>query len=167
MTISDIVKYFQAEKNESLIFVLIGVIAIVVSCYGLFVMRTDFFKGLAYPLLAVALIQLVVGGSVYLRSPGDIERVSKQLQEEPTKIKTEELPRMEVVNKNFVIYRYVEIALAVIGILLCVFLRGNPFWFGIGTGLTIQALLMLGADYFAEQRALHYTELIQSFISNS
>ena len=54
MTISDIVKYFQAEKNESLIFVLIGVIAIVVSCYGLFVMRTDFFKGLAYPLLAVA-----------------------------------------------------------------------------------------------------------------
>ena len=73
---------------------------------------------------------------------------------------------MQTVNKNFVIYRYTEITLIIAGIALIFFFRSNPersFWFGLGVALAIQAAIMLGADYFAEKRALIYTKQIESF----
>ncbi len=167
MNENDIVKYFTAEKNESLIFIAIGIIATVIAFYGYFFIKTEYFKGLFYPLLLVAAIQIFVGTTVYFRSPKDIERVTQQLKETPEKLKSEELPRMIVVNKNFVIYRYVEIALAILGILIMVFMGRVGFWGGVGAGLTVQALLMLSADYFAEQRALVYTDLLNKFIQTS
>jgi hypothetical protein len=78
----------------------------------------------------------------------------------PTDLKEKELPRMETVNKNFVLYRYVEIVLLLVGIVLTILHRNNvdkQFMYGIAVALAIQAALMLGADYFAEKRALIYT----------
>ena len=40
---------------------------------------------------------------------------------------------------------------------------GNAFWYGLGISLTIQSLLMLGADYFAAKRALIYKEKLTAF----
>ena len=83
-------------------------------------------------------------------------------------VKGEELPRMQTVNKNFVIYRYTEIALAIVGLVLIFLFHSNTdraFWFGVGITLTIQSLTMLGADYFAEKRALVYTKQIEEVIS--
>ena len=164
MTENDILKYFSAEKNESLVFAIIGILAMIIAFYGMFSIRTAFFRGLFFPLVIVALIQVTVGASVYLRTPKDIERVTAQLNNEPEKLESEEMPRMSEVNKNFVIYRYVEIALALIGILICLSFKRGSFWFGMGVGLTIQSLIMLGADYFAEKRALEYTEILKNYL---
>ena len=79
-----------------------------------------------------------------------------------------ELPRMKTVMKNFVIYRYVEIVLAIIGIVLFFYFRtdtGQQFWKGLGLTLAIQALLMLGADYFAEQRGKFYQKALEAIIT--
>ena len=164
MTENDILKYFTAEKTESLIFVIIGLLAVIVACYVRFSFRTDFYKGLFYSLVIIAMIQIFVGGTVFFRSPGDIARVTSYLQNDPEKLETEEMPRMALVNKNFVIYRYVEIALALVGLFFCFSFNKHSFWFGIGLGLTIQASILLVADYFAERRALEYTELLKNFI---
>ena len=43
---------------------------------------------------------------------------------------------------------------------------GNAFWYGLGIALTIQALLILGADYFAEKRAMNYEILLKQKIEN-
>jgi hypothetical protein len=56
---------------------------------------------MAWPFLVIALIRIVVGTSVYFRSPKDIQRVETMVQSAPEKIKTDEIPRMEVVMKNF------------------------------------------------------------------
>jgi hypothetical protein len=66
---------------------------------------------------------------------------------------------MEVVMKNFLIYRYVEIALLLVGVLLLFTTKG--FWQGVGIGLFIQASLMLSLDYFAEQRGKVYVEVLK------
>ena len=157
-------KYFNAEKHESLLFVLVGLLAISVATYFLIKVKQPFYNGMAYPLIAIALIQIVVGSSVYFRSPKDILRVEQIVQTEQQKIRTEEIPRMEVVMKNFVIYRWVEIALFLMGIFLFFNFKPMSISKGIGLGLSIQAGFMLLLDYFAESRGKVYLEYLRTII---
>jgi hypothetical protein len=159
-------KYFLAEKQESLLFISIGIIAILLAILGWLYFKTAFWKGASIPFLAIALLQIIVGYTVYSRS--DEQRVDMvySLDMNPDQLTKVELPRMEVVNKNFVIYRWIEIVLVLVGMGLYVYFRENTpqeFWKGFGFALCLQALLMLGADYFAEQRAHEYTAALSSF----
>ncbi len=159
-------KYFLAEKQESLLFISIGIIAILLAILGWLYFKTAFWKGASIPFLAIALLQIIVGYTVYARS--DEQRVDMvySLDMNPDQLTKVELPRMEVVNKNFVIYRWIEIVLVLAGMGLYVYFRENTpqeFWKGFGFALCLQALLMLGADYFAEQRAHEYTAALSSF----
>lgn len=163
-------KYFIAEKQESLLFLVLGIIAVILSLLFFFLMKSNplLYKGAAIPLLLVGLIQVIVGYTVFARSDKQRMDVAYKIGIEPASfIKNEELRRMQTVNRNFVIYRYVEIALAITGIVLLIVFRNNTeriFWFGLGVTLTIQSLLMLGADYFAEKRALVYTQQLESLL---
>lgn len=166
-TKADIEKYFIAEKQESLLFMIIGAISIIIALLGLFVWKTQSWKGAFIPLIAIALMQIVVGYSVYARSDKQRSDMVYAFDMNPDKLKNEELPRMQTVNKNFIIYRWTEIVLIVAGALF-VFLykenTGKQFWFGLGLALAIQATIMLAADYFAERRAVDYTKGIETLI---
>jgi hypothetical protein len=157
-------KYFSAEKTESAVFIAIGILAIAISVYFLFKIKTSYFNGIAFALMGIALIQLTVGTSVYLRSPKDIKRVQLLVQNDIESIETEEIPRMEVVMKNFVIYRWVEIVLIVFGMFLFFYNQPQNLWKGIGLGLMIQASIMLFLDYFAESRGKNYLEYLKTFL---
>ena len=165
-TKTDIEKYFTAEKSESLLFIFIGIAAIIAAIVFLFFLKTNFYKGMALPLLLIALIQITVGYTVYKRSDNDRQRNVYAYDLNPSELKIKEIPRMEKVNKNFVLYRWIEIALAVAGLTLIILYRSNTdrsFLYGLGLGLLIQALIMLGADYFAEARAKEYTKGLKEF----
>jgi hypothetical protein len=111
----------------------------------------------------VGLIQLVVGSAVYFRTDNQVATLLQQLQNQPTQFYQEELARMIIVNKNFDIYKIIEIALSVVGVVLViVFRQDKNVWLGVGLGLTLQSLLMLGLDFFAEKRADAYTAQIQA-----
>lgn len=148
--------YFNAEKFESLFFVGVGIIAIALGIYFWFIIKEPFYKGLAIPLALVALIQLSVGSTVYFRSTKDILMVENLIKKEPFKIQTEEIPRMNVVMKNFVFYRYVEFALMLCGLILFFVSPSQTIWKGLGIGLFIQASLLLSLDFFAEKRGTEY-----------
>jgi multidrug transporter EmrE-like cation transporter len=155
-------KYFNAEKSESLLFVVVGIVALLLSAYFLVKMKQPFYNGMAYPFIVVALIQLTVGSSVYFRSPKDIARVNQMMQTETAKIQTEEIPRMEIVMEKFVLYRWVEIALVIVGIVLFLYFQPMTLWKGIGLGLAIQSSFMLLLDYFAESRGKVYLDYLQT-----
>ncbi len=164
LTKTDIEKYFIAEKQESLLFLGIGIAAIVIALLGIFVWKTQFWKGASIPLITIAVLQIIVGFTVHNRSDADRIRVVYALTMNPDDLKEKELPRMEAVNKNFVIYRYVEIALLFVGVVLMALYKNNidkQFIYGVAVALAIQAALMLGADYFAEKRALVYTKQLK------
>jgi hypothetical protein len=156
-------KYFTAEKTESVLFLLIGLAALIIASYYLIKIKQPFFNGLSYSIIMVALIQLAVGSSVYLRSFKDLQRVDNFLLQEISKIKTAEIPRMEAVMKNFVIYRWVEFFLIIIGLLFYFYFPVYNVWKGVGLGLIIQSSLMLGLDYFAESRGKIYMDYLQLF----
>lgn len=161
---NQIEKYFNAEKYESVLFVLVGIVAISFATYFFIKVKQPFYNGMAYPLIVIALLQIVVGGTVYFRSPKDIKRVNEIVLTDKAKIKTEEIPRMEVVMKNFAIYRWVEIALLVVGLIMFFFFQPMTIWKGVGLGLFIQASFMLSLDFFAENRGKTYLEFLQILI---
>lgn len=164
---ADIEKYFTAEKQESLLFVCIGVAAILLALVFYFFVKTPPYKGAAIPLLLIGLLLGTVGYTVYKRSDADRIRNVYALDMNPAELKTKELPRMETVMKNFVLYRYVEIVLALLGIALFFYFAktaDHQFWKGMGAGLAVMALIALGADYFAEKRGHIYINGIKGFL---
>ncbi len=167
-TKTDIEKYFNAEKAESLLFLGIGGAGIIAALVLLFYTKTSFAKGAGIPLALVGLLLGVVGYSVYKRSDSDRIRNVYAYDMNPGELKEKEIPRMEAVMKNFVMYRYAEIVLALIGIGLFFYFRNNTeqqFWSGLGIGLFVMAVLALGADYFAEKRGHVYINGLREFVN--
>jgi 4-amino-4-deoxy-L-arabinose transferase-like glycosyltransferase len=167
-TKTDIEKYFAAEKLESLFFIIIGIVAVILAIIFFFFLKTNFYKGVAVPLLLIAAIQITVGYTVYKRCDEDRKRNTYAYDLNPGELRLKEIPRMEKVNSNFILYRWIEIALTICGIILLFLYKENAdkkFWYGIGVGLAIQALIMLSLDYFAEARAKVYTNGLREVIN--
>jgi len=154
--------YFTGERTESLVFIAIGAIAIICSIYFWLILNTRVYNGIAWPLFFIALIQLGVGALIYLRSPSDEKRVTNFYNTSPKNITHIEIPRMEKVMRSFVVYRYVEIGLIGLSIILFFISGSGGFWRGISIGTFIQAALMLIADGFAEQRGKAYLAFLSS-----
>jgi len=159
-------KYFLGEKQESLLFLVIGSLAVAVSILFFFFMKSaPFYKGAAIPLFSIGLILGVVGYTVYARSDKQRLSVAYEMGLSPGMyINSQELPRMKKVMKNFVIYRYAEILLSIVGLFLFFYNRNNTskqFLTGLGLTLAIMAFTALAADYFAERRGSVYTSELE------
>ncbi|HEY4966464.1 MAG TPA: hypothetical protein VII28_08695 [Puia sp.] len=166
LTKSDIEKYFIAEKQESLVFLVIGIAAVVLALILYFMVKTQVCRGLAVPLLVLGLMQAVAGYSVFVKS--DDQRVSQVYAYDmnPDQLKTTELTRMRKVKTNFILYRWIEIGLIITGIILIIWFRGESgkmFWFGFGISLTLMAAELFIADFIAEKRAVYFTSLLEEF----
>ncbi|MBX7058135.1 MAG: hypothetical protein K1X75_08700 [Leptospirales bacterium] len=156
-----ILRYFHTERVESLFFVAAGAMAIALALWFWFGLRKPFAQGAAIPLALIALIQLLVGVTVFVRTPADIARADQIVNHERARLASEEIPRMDKVMQNFVYYRWTEAALAGVALFLLLGLREFPFWNGLGAGLLAQSILMLFLDFFAERRGAAYLEWLQ------
>jgi hypothetical protein len=152
--------YFVAEKQESVIFVVVGLLAIGFSLW--LWMNGHRLKYMAYPLVVIALMQIVVGGTVYLRTDSQVSTLSAQLQVNPAALKAEETARMETVMKNFSIYKSIEMLLLIMGVGMIAFFQRHDVTAGIGVGLVLQAAFTLTLDIFAETRGADYLSVVQS-----
>jgi uncharacterized membrane protein HdeD (DUF308 family) len=163
----DIEKYFIAEKQESMLFVSIGIAGILTSIVFLVLFKKPFYTGAALPAALIGLLMLVVGITIYRRSDEDRKRNVYAYDLNPTELKEKELPRMKKVMKSFVLYRYTEIFLLIVGVTLYVYFIkdwSHDFWRGLGLSLAIMAALALTADYFAEQRGKKYLMGLTAFV---
>lgn len=154
--------YFSEEKVGSVYFIIVGMLSLLTTLSFWFIIKYSFYKGLAYPLLLVGVIQLIVGVSVYNQSFKKKENVTYMLKHKPLLIQTEELPRVNTVLKRFVIYQWVEISSMILGVVLYGYFYRSPqvFWKGFGLGLCIQSGVMLMFNLFAYQRALTYVDTL-------
>lgn len=165
---SDIENYFKAEKSESLLFMVIGGIAMLAAAGCFFLMAHAFYKGASIPFLSVGALLFVVGLTVYRRSDADRIRNVYAFDMNPQALQEIEWPRMKTVMKNFLIYRWTEIILLLAGLGLYIyFIRDirNDFWRGFGGSLALMAAIALVADYFAEKRGREYTRGLQSLFN--
>ncbi len=165
---ADIEKYFNAERSESWVFMAIGIAGILAAIVFFFFIKTNLYKGAAIPFLVIGLLLGAVGFTIYKRSDADRMRNVYAYDMNPSELKEKEIPRMQTVIKNFIVYRWVEIILFLTGAALYIyFIRDirHDFWRGFGLALALMAFLALTADYFAERRGHVYLNGLKSFIS--
>lgn len=156
----------MAEKQESLLFIIMGIAAILAGLALIVFGKTAFLRGAAIPLILVGCLHLVVGINVYRKSDGQRKDMVYAYDMDPSKLKQEETPRMNLVMKNFIVLRYTEIALFLAGLVLVFMFRHNPlqmFWYGFGIALSAEALMSLVLDFFAEKRGQEYFEALTLF----
>ena len=147
-------QYFSAEKSEALLFMIVGAVAIGLALW-MWLSRSR-LRSMAFPLVAIALIQITVGTSVFVRTDSQLAGLVSQLQRSPAEFKTAETTRMQVVMKNFEIYKIVEIGLLATGVGLLALRRRFQWATGLGCGLVGQCAFMLLLDFFAESRGREY-----------
>ena len=151
--------YFSAEKQESIIFMTVGLVAIALSIW--LWMNGHRLKSMAYPLVIIGLMQLVVGCTVYLRTDLQVSTLTTQLQENPESFQRDETSRMQTVMKNFSIYKVIEMLLLITGLAMVAFWQRHDIAAGIGIGLILQAAITLVLDIFAETRGADYLVALQ------
>jgi hypothetical protein len=156
-------KYFNGEKIQCSIGILLALISISSATYFLLQIKKPLTTGMSYPFIIIPTLLLTICIAVIIRSPKDIVRVNQMMQSDKEKIKTDELPRMQTVMKNFRVIKTVEIAIAVFSIFLFLFMPTESVWRGVGLGLLMQALMMLAFDIVAESRGKEYFEYLQKF----
>lgn len=161
-----IVKYFTGERLESFLFLGLGILGLAIAILFLFILKTSFLKGVAIPFLLVSFLEIVVGVTLIYRTPKDIIRVETYLAEKNEMIQKEEIPRMEGVMRNFLVFRYTEITLIILGIILMYGFRQNLLWNGIGLGLFVQSSVVLLLDFFAERRGEVYLAYLRTIVEN-
>jgi len=159
-------KYFESEKKAVLLLSFVGFIML---CLGLWLYlkaESPRWQGMGIPLFAIAIPQLLIGGSIYFRTDRQVNRLIQLLAEQPKEYISQEIARMERVNKSFRIYIGISLSLFIIGISLLisgVIGQLRPFLMGFGGGLALQAAIMMIFDLFAEMRAALYTSSIVRF----
>ncbi len=160
-------QYFSAEKQGSLFFLAVGIVAIIAALILFFVLKTTFFKGAAIPMIIVGLIAGGIGFTIYKRSDNDRIRNVYAYGLNPDELKQKEYPRMQKVMKSFRVIIIAEVVLLVAAIFLFFYFRTNAaqqLWSGVGAGLFIMTVAALFLDVAAQSRAAVYTKGLESFV---
>lgn len=160
--VKEMAHYFAGEKQESLLFIAVGLIAIGLA-FWLWA-NGHRLRFMAVPLVVVALMQLVVGATIYLRTETQLQSLITQYESAPAQFKQDEVRRMETVMKNFDIYKVVEMVLLVLGVCLVGFLQRFDVAAGIGAGLVLQAGFTLALDLFAQARGQDYLAALNGLL---
>jgi hypothetical protein len=110
---------------------------------------------------------VVVGSLLVYRTPGQVARLTRQLEEEPERFRDEELRRMRRVLRTFKILEGTEIGLTAAGVGLAIggAAAGRAYrpMEGVGIGLAIQAAALFVQDLLADRRAKRYFQALESF----
>jgi len=161
--IKEMTEYFTAEKQESLMFMAVGLLAIAVAVW--LWANGHRLRFMAVPLVVIALMQMVVGTTVYLRTETQLKGLITQSQSAPAQFKQDEVSRMQTVMKNFNIYKTIEMALLILGVCLIGFLQRFDVAAGVGAGLVLQAAFTLALDMFAEARGQEYIAVLERIVN--
>jgi hypothetical protein len=151
--------YFAEEVKESWVFVLAGCGALALGAY---LWRTQSaFKHALWPLAAVAVIQLAVGGAILARTPSQVAGLEQGLERDPKGTRQAEIARLLKVLDGFRFYKLAEMALLAVALGLALLMPHHAIARGVALGLLLQASLMLAADLVAEHRAEAYLDALR------
>lgn len=162
MTLIDsLTTYFDGEKSAGLVLVGMGAIA----CAWAVVVRRGLSDaaGMFWPVVIIGALQLAIGVGLAARTPSQVAGLRATMERSQTELLAAETPRMEKVQRNFVVIEVVEVVLMVAGVALALGFKGTPYRSEVGMGLALQATVMLVFDLLAERRgALYLAALLRA-----
>lgn len=164
---TEIERYFTAEKQIGILFLVIGVLALGAALFLYFSNKTPFYKGFSIPVVLFSIVFLYAGFSLYRNAdPLRINNVYA-FDMKPNEIGEKELPRMQKLMKDLAIYRLIEIGSLVAGVLILLIFRSKPNmsgFYGFGVALAITAVVSHGLDFVAKKNARDYAAKVEAFL---
>jgi len=151
--------YFAAEESSGYLWGGVGLAALGGGAV-LLTRDSELARGMSYPILAVGLIQTVVGGVLLIRTDAKIEDNDRKLAQNERVFRDDELARIKRVNSTFLVLEIAEAAIIAGGATLAIASK-NERWKGVGLGLAIQGVAMLTLDGVASARAHRYQEALE------
>ncbi|HEV8317202.1 MAG TPA: hypothetical protein VGQ10_07320 [Vicinamibacterales bacterium] len=148
--------YFNGEKNAGLFLAGIGLAELAAAAL---LFRQD-LRSLAATIGVLALAEIALGVGLYLRTDPQVGRLVSQLGAEPARFYTDEGARMALVQRNFVIVQYVELAVVIGSAIVAIAQKARPGLTGIALGLVVSAAFLLAFDVVAESRGEAYLAAI-------
>ena len=158
--------YFQAEKSGALFIMAWGILGRLTGGYFFSEMGTPLYKGVAYPVVAIGLIHMLVGGTVFFRTGKQLAELMEGLRLFPKEMVAAEKSRMAQVMSNFERYKTVEMLLFFLGFSFVLggsFGGVGQFMLGTGVGLCLQGGVTLIFDLFAAYRGGFYQHELDKF----
>jgi hypothetical protein len=165
-TKADIEKYFLAEKNLSILFMVLGGLAVISALVFFLGLKTNFYKGAAIPLLLIGLFHFAVSYTGFKKADDDRKTNVYSYDMNPSNLIEKELPRIDKLSQKFNYFLVVETLLVITGIGLFVYFKNDSsklFWMGLGLTLAIEAALTFGADMYAKKLAQSYSSGLKVF----
>lgn len=172
LTKADIEQYFIAEKNTGILLLIIAAAVVLLALVCIAFLKSPFYKGAAWPLIVLGIVQAVAGYTLYARSDRMRINAVYAYDMNPDKLKTEVLPAAEKAAKREVIYVALGFIMLASGILIVwknrVSFSGaghsaSAFWAGIGLALIIQVLLLSVVCYPACKRGKAFMVKLKEF----
>lgn len=154
-----ILKYFRAEKDAGLYLLVIGGFFLLLGV-GIWVSRSR-IRATAIPLATIAIVELIVGATMYLRTDKQIDTITGLYYSDRAAYQQRETARMESVMSGLRIYKIIEAATIVAGLAMLAAYRKRSAVAAAGVGLVVQASLLLVFDLIASQRAQTYLEALR------
>jgi hypothetical protein len=156
---TELAEYFAAERQGG--FLLVALALVGLGFAGFLVLTRHAFLAMAWPLVVLGALQLIVGFTVALRTPAQLLTLSEGLRNQPVATATAETQRMRTIDRNFRVFKAVEVAFILVGLLLILLLPHSSAWAAMGMGLLVEASVLLVFDSFAHHRAEVYTKWLQ------
>lgn len=147
--------YFDGEKSAGLVLALVGLGKLAVAI-ALVLRAGPGTRPFAIALAVLAALELVVGGALFARTPGQVASLLATLESEPATFYARESARMAAVQKTFVRLELVWTAILVGGAATAIALKQKPVPAGIASALVLGAGLFLAIDLVAERRGAAY-----------
>jgi hypothetical protein len=114
-----------------------------------------------WPLLALGLGSVVVGGTVWLRTDRQVAELQALLAHSPSELRARELPRMERIQRTFRVIKVAEIVVLAGGLALTFLFPRGSAGYAVGLALAVEAAVLLGLDLFASRRADVYVDALR------
>jgi hypothetical protein len=161
---ADLQGYYGGERTSAYVVGGIGAGAAVAG--GVLVTRdSDLARGLGWPWLVMGSLE-TVGAVLYaFQVGGEIDHYDGELARDPAAYRAEELDHLRGTSSRFVIYRAVEIALAVGGASVAIggLAAHRDAYAGVGLGVASLALPFVVIDTFNDSRASRYLDRVRRY----
>ncbi|MCF8429969.1 MAG: hypothetical protein K9G64_07540 [Bacteroidia bacterium] len=158
-----ILKFYKAQKAHGLLFIFIGFIAIIIASILVIKVNNEFSNGITLPILIIGILQVYFGINTFKNTPIHLLLVQGFVKENQASIVNIEIPFIHkeiLFQKKMINIFLFLIALAI----LFLFVFNNTLFLqGIGIGLFIQSLIVITANYFAEQRSQIYLKWLNDY----
>ncbi|MBF2754487.1 MAG: hypothetical protein ISN29_04425 [Gammaproteobacteria bacterium AqS3] len=153
--------YFDNEKTVGMSKLILALLCLLGAL--IFYRRGPFGRGLSYPLVAIGVIEFIVGGTIYFRTDDQVSSLLAQLQTDQAAFFAEETERMALVVANFPAYKIGQLVMVALGAIagLYAYWRLNMTLLGTGAGLSAAGFALWVTDASAVTEASTYYETIQ------